>query len=462
MHRWLALTLIPLLACGPGKPGQTGEETNDDPSTSGDAPTSGTTATTTTEDPTADPSISGATTDEATATLPGPTTGDDSAGDETTDAPVRCPEGQEPLAQVWASTFSAADNFTIVVVDGPIRTRADGRLVAGLTFEGSNNFGNGYLIVDADGEDFHFEATGFNTEGTATRDVVIGAEDEAALYVVRFGLNENFPAVVRKSAAGELLDEFQLPSEFNNRGAVERTEDGVVVAGDGASPQAHIGRYTWDGTELWKISVQGPEFMLIRDIARAPGGDFVFVGEGAPDENSHSTMLVIGRVTPDGEKVFQELLERPPFGAATAIEWTPAGQVVVLTGLWDPEAPSVVALALDDEFGSFGEPGWETQISSGDPELGNGWARTILVDAEGLTIPVSHHHEFLPGVPSDEIAVVVHRIGLDGAPISAKPLPLDPTTQTPATGSATRGACGELVMLLEDQGRARVAVHAHE
>jgi hypothetical protein len=456
MRRSIVL-LLPL-ACGPQVP-VPGDET----ATATAAESTGATTTapgpdTTPPDPTTGPD------DTSSGPPPEPTggtsdgTGDDT-GDGTTGEHPTCPEDQPALASRWAVAHTETDSRKIELADGPIAALSDGRVVTAISLSSTTGkFSPALLFMSlAHGSPGETKALAWGPQVGKVNDLAVDAGDEIVVIGTRVGFEDDTAYLLRVDPAGNTLAELALPQTFTHRAALQ-IDDGYVIAGDGPGGQralAEIDRS--DGSPMWVLELAGPDDLRVRDLARGSDGALVVLADSDEVEGRRRT-LNLTRATGDGELVWSANFEPPrPFDSATAVEITPDGTLVALTSTWSGE-PAVEAVGLRLADGALS---WALQLAGPDAS-GSPWARTILADEGGFTVPVSRSLAAEPQAFSDPVSITVHRVTTGLEVLDLGPLPSQPHGSVSATGHAARGPCRELMMMTPRDASVWLAVHEHE
>ncbi|MCY1058064.1 hypothetical protein [Nannocystis sp. SCPEA4] len=412
----LCLGLASAGACGPEPP--EGSDSDAGSSSTSEAMTSGGAPTTTVPGPT-------------------PTTNPDPTADPTTGEPVTCPEGQ-PWELLGAAELAVPAGFVASARRRVLAVTEAGQVaIAGALGEAA---APAVLLASPAGE---VQAVNAGAPGPEAEVLGLqrGPEGDLVLLGARVQNDKRVPFFARFAADGAPLSE--VPLELPVLGQVfALTPDGGIVAGlDQATDQRVLANFAVDtGALLWNHTLGGADELVEDAILVGSQGPMVLVTRRDVDDQGVSNRLDVDVRDQDGAVLSSTVLEDLPYSFTSAIALTPDKQIVVLRTL-DPEFVDLIALDLAD-----GLPVWFQTVAEADP-TGRPTARDLIVDADALTIPVLR-------TGADEVSlgsVAIQRVAFDGELLETVPLPVPANPAPHSSVLATRGECGELVLLAGEE-----------
>ncbi|MCA9694212.1 MAG: hypothetical protein KC636_31795 [Myxococcales bacterium] len=154
-----------------------------------------------------------------------------------------------------------------------------------------------------------------------------------------FTMAEGFNVIIRQhapdGAPGWSIELDAGGTDWATGVAIDGPAGEFVVVGRADGPgsvDAWIGRYTLAGDELWTTLRDGPagDVDLAHDVAVAPGGDFVVVGQEYVEGQEDN--LWIARYTSAGDEVWSEAIdgESEDVDIARAVAIDPQGSIVTV------------------------------------------------------------------------------------------------------------------------------------
>lgn len=375
-----------------------------------------------------------------------PTSGGDSSGGSdggsTGGEAITCPAGQVRWTLLGSQALAVPPGVSAAVVHGGLTVMADGDLAfAGAAGEPQVP---ALLRVSPLGEVLGVDASAGGPPGMLLAYLAGRAADEGLVvagYRVDGGAARPFLAGF--DAGGLALAEAQLAADRRlARSLVLVDGAAVLTAQDGETGAGVVFKAeVATGAELWSRTLTGAD-ELVMSVVKGPAGELA-VGGVAGEGDEGWTRLLLWQLDAGGGLVWQREVTRAPFSALTDLELTPDGQVVALTvGPFLDHTVDLFAADLGD-----GSPRWESQLAVTDG-AGRPYADELLVDADGLTIPIAR------SVPGDftRRGVEVHRVNFIGETFELVPLPQIPPGDDNFTVMASaRGACGELVVVVGEQ-----------
>lgn len=413
----LCLGLASAGACGPEPP--EGSDSDSGSSSPSEAMTSSGAPTTTVPEPT------------PTTDTPDPT------ADPTTGEPVTCPEGQ-PWELLGAAELAVPAAFVASARRRVLAVTEAGQLaIAGVRGEPA---APAVLLASPGGEvlALNIGAPGPEAEVLGLQR---GPEGDLVLLGARVQNDKSIPFFARFAADGAPLSE--VPLELPVLGQVfALTPDGGVVAGlDQATDQRVLAHFAVDtGALLWKHTLGGADELVEDAILVGAQGRMVFVTRRDVDDQGVSNRLDVDLRDQDGAVLWSTVLADLPYSSTRALALTPDQQIVVLR-TFDPQFVDLIALDLAN-----GLPVWFQTVAEADA-TGRPSARDLLVDADALTIPVLR-----TGPDESSLgSVSIQRVAFDGELLEQVPLPVPANPAPHSSVLATRGECGELVLLAGEE-----------
>ncbi|WP_434420539.1 hypothetical protein [Nannocystis pusilla] len=414
-HRF-SMCILLATACGPGMP----EDSATDPGSSSTTEPAGSTIgpPATTTGPTPE-------TDTAVPTTTAPTTGE----------PVICPEGQ-PWELLGADRLAVPADFVASARHRILTTTVDGRVAIG-GFQGAPA-APAVLLASPTGQVLAVNA---GAPGPEVQPLGLSRDPagELVLYGWRLEDGVNKPFFARFAGDGSPLSEVPLALSVLGKPFALSKSGGLVAGLDEPGDQHVLARFNPEtGAVEWQQTLEELPLLVEEAIAVTSQGGIVLATRTDIDDLGVSHRVDIDVFNPDGTVAWRTALDDLPHGAIEAVAVTPNDRIVVLrTGAEPNAALDLIALDL-----FHGLPVWFQTVAVAD-ETGAPHGRDLIVDADALTIPVLR-----PGADAVSLgSVEIQRVSFDGELLEMVPLPVPANPSPHFEALATRGSCGELVIL---------------
>lgn len=411
----LCITLMAPAACGPevleDSATEPGSSSTTEPMGSTGGPPASTTGPTTDMDP-ADPTVV-------------PTTGE----------PVTCPEGQ-PWELLGSARLAVPEDFVADARRRIMTVTNDGRVaIAG--FQGSPA-APAVLFASPTGEVLAVSA---GEPGPEVQPFGLqrGSEGDLVLLGWRVQNSKGVPFFARFAGDGSPLSEVQLELPVLGEAFALAADGGVIAGLDKAGAQRVIAKFTPDSGALqWKHILAAPNEQLEDAVIVGSQGGVVLATRRDVDDQGVSNRLDIDLRGPDGVALWKTSLEDLPYSFTSALALTPNEQIIVMRSGFAPEfLVDLIGLDL-----ASGLPVWFQTLATADA-TGRPTARDLIVDAEGLTIPILR-------TTADDLSlgsVEIQQLSFDGDLLKPVPLAVPANPSPHFDVLAARGNCGELVLL---------------